>query len=201
VTVRLGDWAKALDHDVRANPAFRLRRLDALPDAYRNALRDAGLNLAGVFGVLVADRDSGLADKVVDEAAAQLFSDLHRPAPLPPDAAGRFAELVLDGVLELDSVRGFVSGPLAYEAVVEPQELSAELDRLGQLSHAAVNYAARLRLGEVGPTTGRLYFFNRVPISPRWARAFPGRGAVQDLLSGPALTRDWVAGFSVSPEP
>ena len=164
MTVAPGDWAKALDHDVRANPAFRLRRLDALPAAYLRALRDAGLNLAGVCGVLVADRDSGLADKVVDEAAAQLFSDLHRPGPLPADAAGRFAELVLDGVLELDSAGGFVSGPLAYEAVVEPHELPSELDRLGRLSHAAVRYADRLQLRDVGATTARLYFFNRVPM-------------------------------------
>ena len=201
MTVAPGDWAQALDHDVRANPAFRLRRLDALPPAYLSALRDAGLNLADVFGVLVADRDSGLADKVVDEAAAQLFADLHRPAPLPADAAGRFAELVMDGVLELDSHHGFISGPLAYEAVVESRELPSDLDRLGRLSHAAIRYADRLQLGDVGATTARLYFFNRIPISPRWVRAFPGPGAVEDLLACPALRRDWVAGSSSSGVP
>ena len=196
-----GDWTKALDQQVRANPAFRLRRLDTLSDAYLNALRDAGLDLAEVFGILLADRDSGLADKVVDESAAQLFSDLRRPARLPAEAVDRFAELVLDGVLELDTALGFVSGPLAYEVLVESAEESSGLDRLGQLAQAAVRYAERLRLTDVGATTARLYFFNRVPLSPRWSRAFPGAGAVEDLLGGPALTRHWVRGHAASAEP
>ncbi len=186
-------WPQALERDVRANAAYELLPRGALPVAYRRALVDAGVDLETVFALLVAP-GCGLADKVVDASGAELFQSLRRPGRLPADAAGRLAELVLDGVLEVDGDDGFVSGPLAYEALVQPVAFQAPLDRLCRLSHAALDYAERLRL-PVDRTTGRLYFYNRVPLSARWTRAFPRASAVLDLMSGPALARDWTGGI------
>ena len=189
-------WSQALERDVRANPCYRLLARDSLPVGYRHSLEDAGVDLSAVFGLLVDTRDSGLASKVVDAAGAELFTDLQTPGRLPLHAAGRLAELVLDGVLEVDSEEGFVTGPLAYEAVIGHGNAETPLDRLTRLSYAALDYADRLCLTDVGRTTGRLYFYNRVPQSPGWQRAYPGPSAVLDLLMSPALAHEWVGGAS-----
>lgn len=187
-------WAQALTRNVRANPAYRLWPLGSLPEDHRRSLRGLGVDPSTVFGVLVAGPDCGLPDKVVDEAGAELFSALRQPGPVPPAAADRLAELVLDGVLEIESSSGYVSGPVAFEALVTPAAAAPAPppDRLCRLSHAGLCYAERLRLTDVAQVTARLYSYHRVPLSHRWARAYPDPAAVMDLVRRPTLTRHWV---------
>jgi len=161
----------------------------------RRSLLDAGVNLSTIFGLLVANGDTALAGKVVDEGGAELFEAMRRPGRLPAHASDRLAELVLDGVLEIEANEGWVSGPIAYEAVVETTAFEHELDRLGRLSHAAVAHAQRLGLTEVERTMARLYFYNRVPVAARWERAYPRPSAVLERLACPALSRHWVGGL------
>lgn len=197
-----GAWRLALERNVRANPAFRLRPLASLPEQHQQRMlaalnaRTPGGGGSAIFGLLTADPGSGLGDKVVDPAAAELFAGLRRPGRLPAHAADRLAQLVLDGVLEIECPDGFRCGPLAYEALAEPGAPPAASDRLGRLSHAAVEYAARLKLADVDRTAARLYCYNRVPLSQRWIRAYPGPAAVLDLLRCPGLSRDWVPNFA-----
>lgn len=201
MTASAPGWSLPLERDVRANPAYRLVSLASLTDDYRQTLERAGVDLSSLFGLLTGDPDRGLADKVVDPAGAELFTAMRQPGRVPPSATERLAELVFDGVLEIDTENGFVSGPLAYEAGVRFGELPPPTDRLGRLAHAALTYAERLRLADVGPLTARLYFYNRVPLAPRWRRAYPGPKAVQDLLSSPALSRDWEGGLRDDEKP
>jgi hypothetical protein len=187
-------WQHALERDVRASAAYRLWSLESLPDRYRRSLEGLGADPSTIFGFLVADAGSGLPDKVVDAAGAALFSALQHPGRLPPSAHHRLAELVLDGVLEVDSREGFVCGPVAYETLTsEPVALSASRDRLSRLSHAALAYAERLRLPDVHRVASRLYCYHRIPLSQRWIRAYPGPTAVLDLLRGSTLSRHWIA--------
>lgn len=171
---------------VRANPAYRLHPTDALPPGYRG-----GLDLSGVFGLLLADAP-GLPDKVVDRAGAELLHALRHAGPVPDHAAGRLPELVLDGVLEIEGPDGFVTGTAAAGLFISAREWLPPDTRLGRLSYAAVEYVHRLRLSDVDDQTARLYGYHRVPVAPRWTRAYPDAAAVTELLAGAALRRYWV---------
>ena len=98
-------WAAALAGDVRAHAAYRLWPLDSLR-RLPTVLDAAGVDTVSVVGILVADPDSGLPSKVVDAAAADLFVSLERPGRPPAAFVERLAELVLDGVLEVEARRG-----------------------------------------------------------------------------------------------
>ena len=167
--------------------------MDALPEAYVSSLEGLGINRATAFGLLVADAASGLPDKVVDRSAADLFAALQQPGPVPSIASDSFAALVLDGVLELETADGFVNGPMAYEAGLACDELPPPepRDRLSRLSLDALAYAERLRLSDVNSLTARLYCSYRVPLSRRWACAYPDPGAVLELMPKRTLSRHW----------
>ena len=187
-------WLRTLDGDVRANPAYRLLTMEAMPEQYVASLDSLGVNGTTAFGLLVADAATGLPDKVVDRSAAELFSALHQPGPVPSTGPGVLAALVLDGVLEMESVDGFVSGPMAYEAILARDDVPPPVacDRLSGLSFAALAYAERLRLLDVNSLTARLYCYYRVPLSRRWARAYPDARAVLELVPQRLLARNWL---------
>jgi hypothetical protein len=177
--------------EVRANPAYRFCAWESLPGPVRRLVESGPAALPGAGGVLVGRRDRSLPVKVVDAAGADLFRRLRRPGRAPEMPAGRLTELVLDGVLEVRTVDGFVSGPAAYEHLVGPAVVPQPRSRLGRISHAAVDYAARLQLSSAELLRWRLYAYHRVPLSARWRRAVPDSEAVLELLRGPAL-RHWV---------
>lgn len=195
MTTASAGWPQQLARDVRANPAYRLVASGALDAGYRRSLEQAGVDLSTTHGLLIGDRAHGLADKLVDAAGAELFTALRQPGPAPQLPPRRLAALVLDGVIEVETGSGFVSGPLAYEAVVGAGALDAPGDRLGRLSHAALQYAQRLRLSDVDRILARLYHYNRVPLAARWTRAYPDARAVDALLRGPALSLQWDGGL------
>jgi hypothetical protein len=198
VTPAPSDWWEAQTRDVRANRAYRLFPLDTLPARHREALQSAGAESSAIFGLLIAEPGSGLPEKAVDNAGAALFAQLRKPGRLAGVEGDRLAQLVLDGVLEIDSEDGFVSGPRAYAAVGGLDERPGPEERLGRLSRAALDYAARLKLPTVEQTAARLYCFNRVAMSRRWRRAYPHPQAVHDLLRGPTLSRHWVEHFALA---
>jgi hypothetical protein len=190
-------WREALARDVRANRAYRLCPFDALPASHREALQSACAESSAIFGLLIAEPGSGLRDKVVDDAGAALFAELRKPGRLAADDGDRLAQLVLDGVLEIDSEDGFVCGPRAYATVNGLDAPPGPVDRLARLSRAALDYAARLRLPTAELTATRLYCYNRVAPSRRWTRAYPHPRAVHDLLRCPTLSRHWIERFDL----
>jgi hypothetical protein len=175
---------------LRANPAYQLRRWESMPEGYRRSL-DGSVDLSTVVGVLVASPGSFLPDKLVDSAGAELFTMLRVPGRAPAAANDRLAELVLDAVLEVQTAKGFVCGPVAYEELVEPEGVPAPIDRVSRLSLAALAYAERLPILSIDRLTARMYGYHRVPLSTRWTRAYPGPVAVLDLLRRTNMARHW----------
>jgi hypothetical protein len=186
VSTPAGSAAGIAHREVRANPAYRLCALESLPASVRRSVETSLAALPGAGGVLVGRRDQSLPAKVVDTAGADLFRRLRRPGRAPQLPAGLLTELVLDGVLEVRSADGFVSGPAAYGHLVGPAVVPEPRSRLARISHAAIAYAARLQLSSADLLRGRLYAYHRVPLSPRWRRAFPGPEAVLEMLRGPS---------------
>jgi hypothetical protein len=176
--------------DLRANSAYTLHDWESLPEKYRQRLA-ATLGPAAVAGVLVAGPGAQLPDKVVGPDGAALFSRLQHPNQASDVPAELLAGLVLDGVLEIRADDGFRSGPAAHQLLLEPQPWPADGGRLSRLSLAALSYAERLPTAGAEMLTARLYGFGRVPLSGRWARAYPGPEAVLDLLRQGDLARHW----------
>jgi hypothetical protein len=173
--------ASIAGRDLRANSAYTLHAWESLPEEFRPA----------AAGVLVAGPGSPFPDKVVGPGGAALFTRLQHPGQAPDVAAELVAGLVLDGVLEVRTDHGFLSGPAAHELLLEPQPWPDGGDRLSRLSLAALAYAGRLPAAGAGALTARLYGFGRIPLSGRWTRAYPDREAILDLLRRGGLARHW----------
>jgi hypothetical protein len=187
VSVPVGSAVGVAHWEVRANPAYRLCAWELLPDSMRRSVESDPAAPPGAGGVLVGRGDRSLPVKVVDAAGADLFRRLRRPGRPPEIPAGRLTELILDGVLEVRTADGFVSGPAAYGHLIGPVVVPRPRSRLARISHAAVAYAARLQFSSAELLRGRLYAYHRIPLSPRWRRAVPGPEAVLEMLRGPAL--------------
>lgn len=68
------------------------------------------------------------------------------------------------------------------------------------LSRDALRYAAALPINDCGALAGRIYGYNRLPVTPRWRRLLSERDAHARYLgiasggaAARALSRDWVA--------
>ena len=183
------------DFAVRANPSYRLERWESLPKTARAQLSTAVVAMDGV-SVLVGTAGSALPAKLVDDGGAKLFVRLSRPGPAPVEVSGdQLVGLVLDAVLEVEWDDEWVSGPLAYEALLGSGDLPEPTDRLSRLSYQAVARAERMPLRHEDDLCARLYGFGRLPVSRRWTRRYPCPEAAAALLDLAAVDRDWVIGF------
>jgi len=142
-------------------------------------------------GVLRPRRDTWLGVRAVDAVTAEVFHGLHRPGAFPelvaerlgPDLDGDVARLVLDGVLEIERDGGFVSGADAHDVVfdgttTEPSDGGV----VASLSLAALRYGAALDIDDAERLAARLYFFNRLPVTPSWIRRLPNEAAMAVFL-------------------
>jgi hypothetical protein len=175
----MGDQRSQLnlvDRIFRANPGYGLTLFDRLPLEQQQAL--AGLKEdPDLYGLLTAHNGS-LRTKAVSQQTALLFLSLQQPGRLPfyvldhaaADLEGSVAQLISDGVLEVQLGDGFVSGPLAhgllFPSSTEGEE--EELGFLGRLSLEAIRYGACLDGLGTAELSRRLYFYNRIPVSGRW---------------------------------
>jgi hypothetical protein len=179
----------------RANPAFELVVLDRLTAEQRAVLGDAQDD-PDLYGVLLP-HDPGPTAKAVDRDTALLYLTLRQPGPLPgymqslgSELEATVRRLVLDGVLEIAHDGGFVSGPDALAALGE-DEAPAAGGRIARLSLEALRYAARQRITDLPVLAGRIYAYNRLPLSARWARRFPDRASVARLADGSQIGSRW----------
>jgi hypothetical protein len=148
----------------------------------------------------------GHSAKAVCTATAELVSKLRVTGALPAEARAEFArdpsvlrKLVLDSVLEVATPAGFVSGASALIHL----RRAPEYDGSGPVSRvtlAALRYAQALESSGVPQLSARLYFFNRVPATPRLAGVF---GSVADALGliGTPLSRELEAEWRSVPAP
>jgi hypothetical protein len=197
-----------LDRVFRSSPAFELVPFDRLPAGQQQALR--GLtNDPEFYGVLLPHGAGGRSIKSVSRDTAVLLNSLMEPGPLPsfvregmgessdrgPNRA--VAEMVLDGILEIEQQGEFVSGVGAYSTIYVEAASGAQ-GLLAGLSQAALEYAQALELDEVTSLSARLYFYNRLPCTRRWTKLLSSKDAVAKFLgiSDPAcsrfLERSWV---------
>jgi hypothetical protein len=166
-------------------------------DDLRPAQRAAFQELASQpdhFGLLMADTPLELSTKVVSRDTAQLLIALKTPGPLPDhvrdvaseDDSKALIQLIMDGVLEIETDRGFVSGPLAspylrsslgHDAIVgEPRTVPQ------RLSLEALELAASIPTDSPQELAGRMYRYNSLPLTPRWLRRFSASDNVLEML-------------------
>ncbi len=202
----VNDFEPLLGATFRANPAYELVVFDRLSAAERELLADLRRD-PGFYGVLkprgaaeAGALDEGRGDgrglgvKAVDRETALLVLTLGTPgeaAPLPAYVRGLFgedsgravAQLVADGVLEVAAGGGFVSGAAALHLLAPASSGREERGgAIAALSVEALRYAQALPIDEPLRLSGRLYGYNRRPLTPRWQRLLAGPSAVPRFL-------------------
>ena len=215
----------------RFNPALELVLFDRLEAGIRTRLAELSRDPA-FYGVLLpTDRGPDRHDlarpattRPVERETALLLLTLRTPGPLPQyarrllahDRGHAIANLVLDGVLEIEVDGLFRSGPAAIDALAQDWPELGGPDQEGapsamarsvvaHLSMQALRHAARLPIDDVAALGGRLYRYNRLPPTPPplfIARGAEGRGpgssdlarlGLADSRIAAALGRGWVS--------
>lgn len=165
---------------------------------------------AGFYGILRPRDGTGRTMRSVDRDTALLWLSTQIPGRLPffvwegadsADAGRRVAQLVLDGVLEIELEGGFVSGAAALPALgFNPG--SRATGRLHDLTREALRYGETLRLESAEDLASCLYSYGSVPISPAWSRRLEDSDDVLDFLGaapGTTLHRDLSSSFTHTP--
>ncbi len=175
----------------RANPEYELVVLDQLSpkqQTYLSILTEQ----PEVFGLLRPRRDDSRMIKTVGHEAAQVFNALQEPGTLPVSAQEQLAlerdpnrslaELVLDGVLEINTGEGFVSGAAAYHALYRSASAPTALGTLATLSRQALQRAEILPTQNTAELSLYLYNYNRLPLSLYWRKRLPSTDATAAYL-------------------
>jgi len=182
---------------VRANPLLELKPLGDLAAAQREPFLELERD-PDFYGLLVPKPPLTMNLKSVARQVAELFRSLATPSPV--DESDDVVDLILDGVLEIESGDGFVSGADALAIIAPPLPEPHLADAAARLSRDALLHAQDLATSEPQALTNALYLYNRIPLSPFWKTRFANREAVLAYLGadhGPlaaALERDWIAG-------
>lgn len=180
----------------RANPDYRLVAYEDLAPAHQELLAELRSDRE-FYGVLLPREGSACSVKSVCRDTARLVSTLTLPgkvaAPLPgepcTDDNQTLARLVLDGILEIESDSGFVSGPAARDAIFQDSGTRLGSGVLFDLSIAALRYSQSLRINDRQALSARLYFYNRLPLTPRWIKVMPTAEAATSFLGFEASSR------------
>src|SRR5271157_4840978 len=181
-----------LEHVFRSNPAYELAPFDDLPSDQQVLLKDL-TNDPDFYGVLLP-RTSGVRGiKSVCHETALLVHAMVQPGPLPRYVQHKLgdrsnqavAELVLDSVLEIEHEGRFVSGSEAYSVIYASHAAPEPQGVLPRLSQAALEYAQALAIDDIVRLSRRLYFYNRIPLTPSWTRRLPSEDAFCEFLGIP----------------
>jgi hypothetical protein len=111
------------------------------------------------------------------------------PGALTPGDAAYIIRLVLDGVLEVEHDRRFLSDVAAWEVFCDPPRHPAPRSRSVQLTLDALAYGEGLLPVAVTTLAYRLYRYNSIPCSERWYARFPSSAAVGEQLGIAGLAR------------
>ena len=175
----------------RASPLFALVAHDELAPDQRAAF-GALAGRADYFGLLMPDTALPLSTKTVGPDLAGLLLGLRQPALLPPalrDAASpsqrrALLQLVLDGILEIETSQGFVCGPQAAAMgfTQTPGHDARPASLLQRLSMQALQCAAAVP--DLAPLAlaSRLYRHHGVPLTPDWQQRWGHLDDTRDLL-------------------
>lgn len=166
-----------LDCRLRANPDLVIVPFERMSPAEMAVLGEVRLD-GDYVGIIRARDGSDATVSAVCKNTASLFSDLSTPGSVPAsfrngpedDVNRQIANLVLSGILELDSDGDFVSGVRARKLVHALEEEVENRGRIAQLSLAAIRFGQRLPLDDANRLSAQMYFYNRTPIAPAWAK-------------------------------
>jgi hypothetical protein len=178
-----------LEYVFRSNPAYELAPFDRLPLDQQVLLKDL-TNDPDFYGVLLPRTPGARGVKSVCRNTALLVHTMVQSGPLPRyvqhtlgDRSNQaVAELVLDGVLEIEHEGRFVSGSEAYPLIYASSRALEPQGLLPSLSLAALEYAQALAIDDVIRLSSRLYFYNRIPLTAHWTRRLPSEDAVAEFL-------------------
>jgi hypothetical protein len=178
-----------LDRVFRSNVAYELVLFDRLPLNQRELLKDL-TNDPDLYGVLMPRAAGAQGVKSVCRDTALLLHTLSQPSTLPSyvqhtlgDHANQaIAALVLDSVLEMEHEGRFVAGSEAYPLICASRASPEPEALLPRLSKAALEYAQALAIDDASRLSSRLYFYNRIPLTPQWTRRLPSEDAVAEFL-------------------
>ena len=181
-----------LDAVFRSNPNYELVLFDRLTDEQQRTFD--GLEKDHDFYGILRPRGGFsmpiMPIKSVCRETALLFLTLQAPGKLPSYArvglgaqcTRVIVEFVLDGVLEVESNGAFVCRSEAYALIYGSKPPHVAEGTIGRLSRDALMYAQGLEISNISELSARLYFFNRLPVSPYWVRRFPSHMAVTEYL-------------------
>jgi hypothetical protein len=149
----------------RANPGHELVLFDRLPPEQQGILNGL-LKDPDFYGVLRPRGASELGIKSVCRDTALLYLTLVEHGPLPDYVRGmlgercnqEIAELVLDGVLEIEHDGAFVTRADAYEVISGEAPAAEEGGVIARLSREALRYAQELEIGDAPAALGAAVF-------------------------------------------
>ncbi|GCE21154.1 hypothetical protein [Dictyobacter kobayashii] len=202
-----GDSTSALcEARLRSSSRFRLLSFDELDASERQPFESLSRE-PDFYGVLIPPPDSALPVKSVSRDAALLFQRLRDPGRVPhllkslfgSHAEVQVQQLILDGILEVEIDRQFLSGTSALR---QDAGVSGEAAcHIARLSNSAIQYGSELQGLAVSEVATRLYLFNRIPGSPSLQCRFAENEQIIAYLSGSSaciqqLASHWVGELS-----
>ncbi|HYH06310.1 MAG TPA: hypothetical protein VEK11_04535 [Thermoanaerobaculia bacterium] len=171
---------------LRTSPLVELRQLDELSPEQRAPFRDLE-NDPDFHALLLPRAPLPINLKAVSRATAELLSSLREPAlaPLTDDVI----DLILDGIVEVETADGFASGAGAYFCAE-----AAAPDHRPSLSRDALLHAQDLEVTDIASLTRAIYFFHRIPLTQFWLARFPDEEAILAHVGArELLARHWTA--------
>ncbi len=152
-------------HPVRPSTSYRLVRPTGDEAAHLFAHLDPGPGEA----LLVPSGERATGVKLIDVTTVELLTG-RADRDVAPDT---LRALVLDGILDLDTPTGTVTGPLATNHLTAPDEtpVGGTGSTIAALSRAALERATRRIDDAPSSIAAWLYACNTVPISPPWVDA------------------------------
>jgi hypothetical protein len=165
----------------RSNPLYKLIKRDYLSPEQIVACGEIYKD-EEFYGILAPAINSNLSYKSLFEGDALLFLQLQTPGPIPAlffEADTNFhtyiAQLLFDRVIEVQLDGQFVSGKSAVN--------SSDTDFMGvTISDRALIHGAAFASMDAQALTGRLYFYNRLPVGLGDCKKFSKRSLVKTFL-------------------
>ncbi len=187
----------------RSSPHLDLKQLGDLGAGQREAFRELERD-PDFYGLLVPRPPLTMNLQSVARQTADLFHTLSTPSYLDGAASRDVVDLVLDGIFEVESEDGFVSGADALPLLCPGFRRPEVRDAAARLSRKALLHAQDLETSDPRLLMMALYVYNHIPISPFWKARFADRESVLAHIGAGGgslqtfLERDWDASHGMA---
>jgi len=188
-----------LDVPFRLNPLFSITTVDDLTESQKRSFRRI-LSGGNVYSMLHAPREANFTVKALNRVLSDFLELLIEPKRIC-ELPGRYREsydrdmeqliiqMVLDGVLEIESSGVFISGVEAFNTLISEssvgESFSDEVERGGyiqRITTGAIDYAIRSLDRNPRHLAWNMYNFNRIPLNRKRRRQLPDEQSVLEFL-------------------